>query len=179
MREEDIIRLLRQQQEQGMEELLRHFGPLLRYVIAPILPDREDREECVSEVAMRVWQRIDAYDPAKGSWRAWLTTVARNTAINAASRRRTGEEALHHTTLAPGGSAEEEVLRRERQESLRRALGQLSEEERLLFYRKYYYMQSTRQIASELGITERAAEGKLYRVKKRLRKMLGGEADGG
>ena len=36
-------------------------------------------------------------------------------------------------------------------------------------------MQPTAQIAAELGMTERAVEGKLYRLKKQLRKMLGGE----
>ena len=45
----------------------------------------------------------------------------------------------------------------------------------MLFYRKYYYLQPTAQIASELGMAERAVEGKLYRLKKQLRKMLGGE----
>lgn len=36
-------------------------------------------------------------------------------------------------------------------------------------------MQSTAQIAAELGMTERAVEGKLYRLKKGLREQLGGE----
>ena len=39
-------------------------------------------------------------------------------------------------------------------------------------------LQPTSQIASELGTTERAVEGRLYRLKKRLRGMLGGELDG-
>ena len=43
---------------------------------------------------------------------------------------------------------------------------------------EYYYLQPTSQIASELGTTERAVEGRLYRLKKRLRGMLGGELDG-
>ena len=51
-------------------------------------------------------------------------------------------------------------------------------EERLLFYRKYYYLQTTARIAAELGMTERAVEGKLYRLKRRLRKMLGGDQNG-
>lgn len=50
---------------------------------------------------------------------------------------------------------------------------------RALLYRKYYYRQSTAQIAAELGLTERAVEGKLYRLKKRLRKSLGGEGHAG
>lgn len=47
--------------------------------------------------------------------------------------------------------------------------------DRALLYRKYYYLQSTAQIAAELGMTARAVEGRLYRLKKQLRRMLGGE----
>ena len=72
-------------------------------------------------------------------------------------------------------SPEEEVLRRERRETLRRALNALDQRDRLLFYRKYYYCQSTAQIARELGLTERAVEGRLYRIKARLRQRMGGE----
>ncbi len=39
MGESEIIELIRARDERGAEELLRHFGALLRYVIAPILPD--------------------------------------------------------------------------------------------------------------------------------------------
>ena len=52
----------------------------------------------------------------------------------------------------------------------------LSASDRVLFYRKYYYLQSTAQIAAELGLTERAVEGRLYRLRRRLRKALGGDA---
>ena len=67
------------------------------------------------------------------------------------------------------------MMRQERQNAIERALLGLSAKDRMLFYRKYYYLQSTSQIASELGMTERSIEGKLYRIKKQLRKMLGGE----
>ena len=58
---------------------------------------------------------------------------------------------------------------------IERALTALPQRDRLLFYRKYYYRQSTAQIAAELGTTERAVEGRLYRIKKALRKALGGD----
>lgn len=66
-------------------------------------------------------------------------------------------------------------MRQERQTALQAALGQLSAGERLLFYRKYYYLPSTAQIALELGLTERAVEGRLYRLKRQLRKLLEGD----
>lgn len=66
-------------------------------------------------------------------------------------------------------------MHQERQTALQAALGQLSAGERLLFYRKYYYLPSTARIALELGLTERAVEGRLYRLKRQLRKLPGGD----
>ena len=159
-----------------MADLLLHYGPLMRYIIAPILPNPQDREDCLSEVTLRIWEKIDQFDPRRGSWNAWLTAITRNTALNHA-RKALGSSAeeLPEDTPAAGHTPEEAVLQRERQEAVRDALERLPYRDRILFYRKYYYMQPTAQIAAELGLTERAVEGKLYRLKKQLRKMLGGE----
>ena len=160
-----------------MDALLLHYGPLMRYIIAPILQNPQDREDCLSEVSMRVWEKIGQFDGEKGSFHAWLTAISRNTALNHA-RKASGSSAeeLSESTPSPELSPEETLLKKERQEALKTALSRLSYKDRLLFYRKYYYRQSTAQIAAELGMTERAVEGKLYRVKKQLRKSLGGEA---
>ena len=56
-----------------------------------------------------------------------------------------------------------------------KAVERLGDMDRNLFYRKYYYLQSTAQIAAELGVTERAVEGRLYRLRKKLQHLLGGE----
>lgn len=70
---------------------------------------------------------------------------------------------------------EQAVLENERKAALKNALDKLDKNERLLFYRKYYYMQPTAQIAREMGMTERAVEGRLYRIKQKLRKLMGGD----
>ena len=177
MQENTVERLLLEKNEQGMDALLLHYGPLMRYIISPILQNLQDREDCLSEVSMRVWEKIGQFDGEKGSFRAWLTAITRNTALNHA-RRASGSSAeeLSESTPSPDPTPEETLLKKERQEALKTALSRLSYKDRLLFYRKYYYRQSTAQIAAELGMTERAVEGKLYRVKKQLRKSLGGEA---
>ena len=175
MNEQEIIELIAVRNERGMDAFLKHYGPLMRYIIAPILSNAEDREDCLSEAAMRVWDKIDRFDKDRGSFNAWLTAITRNTALNRLRRTSNEDGEIPENTPAPEPTPEEQFLREERQAALRRALGQLSQAEKSLFYRKYYYLQSTAQIASELCMTERAVEGKLYRVKKRLRKMLGGE----
>lgn len=178
--EQDMIRRLRDRDEAGMADLLLHFGPLMRYIIAPILPNPQDREDCLSEVTLRVWEKIDQFDPRRGSWNAWLTAITRNTALNhrRATQAHCGAEVLPQDTPASSLTPEEALLQKERQEAVQAALERLHARDRVLFYRKYYYLQPTAQIAAELGMTERAVEGRLYRLKKQLRKMLGGENHG-
>lgn len=126
---------------------------------------------------MRVWEKIDPFQEERGSWNGWLTSLTRHVALNHARRisRCGGTEALSEDTPSPELTPEEVLLRQERQTALQAALGQLSAGERLLFYRKYYYLRSTAQIALELGLTERAVEGRLYRLKRQLRKLPGGD----
>ena len=92
MGEKELIARIRDREEQGAEDLLRHYGPLMRYIIEPILASPQDREECLSEAAMRVWDGIGGYDPDRGSWTAWLTAVTRNTALNRLRKDRRGTE---------------------------------------------------------------------------------------
>lgn len=179
MQEKEIIALIRDRDERGAAALLEHYGPLMRYIAAPVLPDPQDREDCVSEAAMRVWERIESFDPERGAWCAWLTALTRNAALNRArqNRGRAALEEIPPDLPAPDPTPEEALLQKERQNALHRALQALSVRERTLFFRKYYYLQSTSQIAAELGTTERAVEGRLYRIKRHLRKELGGESD--
>lgn len=59
MREEEIVNLIRQKNQDGIKELLGSYGSLIRYVVSPILTDEQDREDCISEITMRIWERID------------------------------------------------------------------------------------------------------------------------
>ena len=174
MSEKDIIEQLRLRADGALDMFLTRFTPLVMYVITPILENAEDREECLSEIAMRVWDGIDTYAPEKGNFSTWLTALCRNTAINRAKA-----DAVHlpldESIRSDAPTPEQTALLNERREQISRAILSLSDSDRALIYRKYYYLQSTEQIAAELNMSVRAAEGRLYRAKKRLRKLLGGD----
>lgn len=177
MQEEKIIQLIKNRDENGAKELLLHYGPLMRYIIAPILPNKQDQEDCLSEITMKIWDKIESYDADRGNFNAWLTALTRNTALNKVRQNKKHGEATAIPEDLPSKepTPEEVVLRKEKIKALKQAISGLSDKDRLIFYRKYYYRQSTAQIASEMGMTERAVEGKLYRLKIQLRKRLGGE----
>lgn len=175
----ELIRDLQQRSDGALDRLKLHYGPLIRYVIAPILPDSRDREEVFSDTLVRVWERIGQFDPAQGSWTNWLSAIARNAAIDRARRNPPTGAELTETIPAPRSDPEQELLRKERRQALHTALNTLDASDKALFYRKYYYRQSTAQIAAEYGTTQRAIEGRLYRIKRKLRKQLGGDFDDG
>lgn len=172
--EDLVIQLLRERNEEGLRLLQEQYGNLVRYVVRGILRDERDTEECVSDIYLQVWAHFDQYNSEKGKLSTWLTAVSRNTALNRLKRKRADTETLDERDgSAP--SSEEVLLRQERTRRLQEVVARLERGDRLLFYRKYYYLQSTAQIAAELGMTERAVEGRLYRLRRKLRDQLGGE----
>ena len=175
MKETELVDQLLQREDNALEQLRLHYGPLIRYIIAPILSDPRDREEAFDDVLLRVWDRIDHYDPRKGSFKNWLSTISRNAAIDRLRRLTPEENTLDETFPSKDTNPEQALLAREQQKALKRALQGLKDEELELFYRKYYYRQSTAQIAAEQGTSLRAIEGRLYRIKQKLRKQLGGD----
>ena len=176
MYDQEILQLIRSRQERGLSLLREHYAPLILYILAPILTDERDREECLSDILLRVWNGIGRYQEEKGSFAGWLTAIARNTAIDLARKnaRQTGESVLEEESADPAPTPEEALLIRERKKQVTDAVEKLPEREKLIVYRRYFYRQPMKQIAAEMGLSLRAAEGLLYRARKRLQKKLGG-----
>ena len=177
MHEKETIERILKRDEEGLRLLGTYYSPLIRYIVSPILKDKDEQEDCISEVTMKIWDNIESFDSNKGSWNGWITAIARNTALSRTRKQKPviSTEDIPLDLPSPEPTPEEALIQKEREQMLSNALAKLSQKERALFYRKYYYLQSTAQIAAELGTTERAVEGKLYRIKKRLRKLLGGD----
>ena len=161
-----------------IEALLERHGPMMAYVVRGILSDPHEQEECLAQVRARVWERWESYDRERSSPATWLTALCRNAAydrLRAKARQRERRGTLDETLADPAPGPEEVLLQKERLETLSRLLSAMSAGDRALFYRKYYYLQSTQQMAAELGTTARAVEGRLYRIRKKLQKQMGGE----
>jgi RNA polymerase sigma-70 factor, ECF subfamily len=60
------------------------FGVIMRIVESqPASPsDRENAEDILQEVFVKVWRNIASYDRSKGKLYTWLINIARNTAID-------------------------------------------------------------------------------------------------
>ena len=131
MQEKKIIDGLRMKNQESLSDFRKAFSPLINYILSPILKDSRDKEECLSDIVVTVWERIDTYDESKGSFTTWLTVISRNLALNKArSRNRINlnEEEMIDTTPSKEITPEEAAIKREQAKLLQKAIGTLSKE---------------------------------------------------
>lgn len=163
-----------------VEQVVTQYRGLLYYVIRPIVGDENLVDDCYSAVTEIIVKNYDRYESSKGSLTAWLTKVARNGALNFVQSRSNAmtagdeQDAALLENAADHRTPEDHLIEKENREELKEALKSLDKLEAEILLRKYYYMQETRQIGAELGLSERAVEGRLYRIKKKMMKKMGG-----
>ncbi|MCM1545382.1 MAG: sigma-70 family RNA polymerase sigma factor [Ruminococcus sp.] len=172
----EILDLLRAHDEAGLRLLEKSYGKMILYIVRSINSNNCDIEECVSDIYRKIWDNIESFDAQKGEFRSWLTAIARNTAVTKLKKKQVNYYEFDEST-PDGETTESLAMKNEQKKILARAIEKLSLSDRNLLFRKYYYMQSVEQIAAETGISLRAAEGRLYRIRKKLRKELGGYFD--
>lgn len=175
-----LYQLLHDDPEKGMRICIDRYYAAVRTVCGAILRRYpQDAEECVNDSFLQLWRTLDTLREP-GHLRAYLCTIARNTALSrlrtiAATADRAAElpfEQLPEELAAEDTDVLLTVEARADAEALQRAVMQLKEPDREMFVRKYYYMEPTRAIAAHFATTERAVEGILYRARQRLRKQL-------
>ena len=165
-----------------VEQVISQNRGLLYYVIRPIVGDENLVDDCFSVITEIILKNYDRFDGSRGQLTTWLTKVARNGALNFVQNRKYAmtaggeEDAVRMEQIADTKtrSPEDHLIEKENLEELKKALASLDKLEAEILLRKYYYMQETRQIGAELGLSERAVEGRLYRIKKKMMKKMGG-----
>ena len=174
----DLLAGLKHGDQGAFETLLVRYNGMMAYIVRGILSGPQETEECLAQIRAKLWEKLSGYQEDRASPAAWITAICRNAAydrLRTLQRQTEQTASLEDWMPDPAPSPEDLVLRQERRERLKKALNALRDSDRRLFYRKYYYLQSTAQIAAELGLSQRAVEGRLYRVRARLQKLLGGD----
>ncbi len=143
-------------------------GPVYGLVLR-VLRDRSQSEEVAQEVLVEVWRQATRFDPARGSVKGWVLTMAHRRAVD---RVRSAQAATNREAKVAWSSTEREYdevseaveLRMESQQ-VRRSLGALTELQREAIRLAYYGGYTHREVSELLDVP-------LGTVKTRLRDGL-------
>lgn len=82
--QEDMILIQRiaQKDSASFQTFYRKYSGLVFTAIANVLNDHHDAEDVMQEVLVQIWNKAHLYEPRKGKPLTWITTMARNRAID-------------------------------------------------------------------------------------------------
>ena len=82
MTQEEILPLVLKRDERSFTTLYDMYSKSLFSVITNLIKDREEAEDVLQEVFVKIWKNIDTYNESKGRLYTWMLNIARNTSID-------------------------------------------------------------------------------------------------
>ena len=176
MEDTEIIELFTARDERAVTEVKAKYGGLCRSVALSMLRDREDAEECVSDVHLILWNNIP---PAPDNLKAYICRLTKNICLkrieyNSAEKRRDSSK-LSLSELGEDLRGEDFAVRQshmELGEIISRFLRSQAPEVRNVFLRRYWLMESVEEIAERFSFSKSKVKSMLFRTRNKLEKYL-------
>jgi RNA polymerase sigma-70 factor, ECF subfamily len=166
-------------QYRGFEKAYKDLAlPLYKFLIKRSGGDVELVEEVSSrtfEAALKGWDKFGH----RSSYFTWVCKIALNKLADYYRDRIHQNSHLVAPLLQQIGQIEDKALKPEERlaleqlrSSVRECLNLMPEETKKLIYLRYWEDMTIKKIAEAMGISERAAEGKLYRARVELKLIV-------
>jgi len=176
MEDSQIIASLLLRDEAALDEMAAKYRRLYCNVLREILNDPQDIEECANDVLLAVWNSIPPHQPH--NLPAYICKIARRIGIDRlryrTRQKRSGYETTlselenclpDHSSLLDGDSLHIRAV-------LSHFARELDPVTQVLFIRRYVYLESVESLAKRYRFSENSVAVRLYRARKKLKKVL-------
>lgn len=152
--------------------MYEEFYPKIYNYVYYRLLHRQNTEDIVSDIFMKVVAKSDSYDPSKAMFSTWIYRIAQNTVIDYYRSRKISECIDDYEYCLTDDSDEKfESIENNYQNTVRFLLSKLPDDERELIYLKYFEDMKNKDIAVFLDINESTVSTKFSRILKKLKKI--------
>ena len=158
----------------ALSEVYDQFGSYVFGLAARVIGDRHAAEDVTQEVFLSIWERPEAFDPARGRLRTFLGTLSHRRAVDVvrreeARRRRAARDA---NTMVPIPDVGELAMAIVTAEQVRAEVDRLPQEQREAIELAYFGGRTYRQVAEDLGIPEGTAKSRMRLGLSRIAQAL-------
>jgi len=181
MDDKSIIKLYWERDEQAIRETSSKYGRLCMHIAGNILFSAEDREECLNDTYLTIWNLIPVQNPCRFS--VFISKITRNLALkkyeylSAAKRNPSTCVSLDELNSCISGkdTPESELENKRIEQSIDTFLWMQSEEKRTVFIRRYWYFDSIGTICAHTGFSQSKVKSMLYEMRRKLKAHLESE----
>lgn len=149
-----------------------YFGRLYRYLLVCSGGWEEGVQEAMQETMIRVVRHMKPFQDEAGLWN-WLRRIAHTALIDQVRKaRRAGTLMSLRTETDLVSTQADQDYANELKTQLHACLAQLEQAERRLVQGKYLEGKSYELLAREHGLTPKAIESRLARIRKKLKSLM-------
>jgi RNA polymerase sigma-70 factor (ECF subfamily) len=174
-----LLQRIGQRDVAAFQEFYRKFSGLLFSCIMRVLNDHQDAEDIMQEVLVQIWQKAHLYEPSMGKPLTWVTTMARNRAIDRIrSKQRRGRlndgYELETRPLQPefDESTSDRVISSESDRTVRKAVMELTPDQREAIQLAYFDGLAQSEIAQRLREPLGTVKARIRRGVQRLEQVV-------
>jgi len=175
----ELMQRVAAEDEGAVGELYDRFGSLVYRMAYQTMPTREEAEDAVQEVFVRLWKTADRYDPSRAALVTWVLLITRRHLVDrlrrAQARIKAGVSSENAAEPVAAQIEAGNLERRERFQALMEKIDALPELQRTVVTRAYLGGQTLRQIGEELDTPIGTVKSALSRALVRLRERVGPE----
>ena len=177
--ESALLRRVAAGDERALAALYDRLAPLAYGLALRIARDERLAQDAVQDAFLRAWRQVGQYDARRGTARAWLLRIVRNSAIDHVrseqALHRAVTRASHEPVAEPTGAPDSALDLERRAGAVRSALAELPTEQRQMIEIAYFQGLSHSEIASREGIPLGTVKTRIRDGVLRLRRLA---ADG-
>ncbi len=166
----EIVALFFARDEAALRAFAAQYQPLCMKLARDILGEREDAEECLNDLYLRLWHTIPPEEPV--SLKAYACRILRNLALHRLERAQAKKRSAVLVELDECAAAIPERETGEITALINAFLATLSERDAMIFVRRYFYSEPVGEIAARLGVKENRISKILHRLRRELREYL-------
>lgn len=154
--DKDILRLLQERDQRSITLLYEYYSPALYNIILQLVRTEAIAEEVLQDAFLKIWEKVEQYDPKKGRLFTWMVRICRNLAIDTlrSSQFKKGSK----TDAIPDSVYNDEALTQspiETDPGLRKVVSKMDEQSRkiidLLFFQDYTQSEASELLGIPLG----------------------------
>jgi len=152
------------------------YNPQIRIIVTRILNSSgqaRDIDDCVNDVYLKLMEKLHLYNESRGNMAAFVAVVARSTALDyCKGNMRKNSELVGDDKIDFLIEPIEVENKVEFQMLIDNILKKLNEQENVLFTLRYLLFYSPDEIAKSFKINRNAVDGRLNRLKHKIKKLL-------
>jgi RNA polymerase sigma-70 factor (ECF subfamily) len=162
--------------EHAFAQLVEAYQSPIYNLAYRMLGSSAEAEDATQEAFLRVWTKLDTYDPSR-KLSSWMLSVASHHCIDRLRRRRGGQVSMEEIMASRWLPADEPrpedvTLSQEQREQVRTLLQYLQPQYRLVVTLRYWQDKSYTEIAAITGTTESAVKSRLHRARRAMAELL-------